>query len=127
MRAAANRDDAQGLRASRSRTTPIRAGIAIRLSMARACEIAICLRDNFEDASDKLGIAKAAMCVRAVSIKGIRAASIAVSSSTSPIGAFQSGTAPPQFLATMVSERCARLPMSLARSAFMRATIASCE
>jgi hypothetical protein len=36
-----------------------------------------------------------------------------------------SGTLPSQFLAIIDSERCARLPRSLARSALMRLTIAS--
>src|SRR5258707_775270 len=57
------------------------------------------------------GIEKAAACAR-------MAWSLA-------LGAPGAGRIPPKFFATMVSERWARLPRSLARSALIRATMAS--
>jgi hypothetical protein len=49
----------------------------------------------------------------------------ASSSSSSAVNSTGSGTIPSRFLATIDSERCARLPSSLARSALIRPMIAS--
>ena len=89
-------------------------------------EIAVRFGDDLEHGAEIEWSAKARMCRRASPISASARARIARSAAAGSASR-QSGTAPPQFLAIIDSERCARLPRSLARSAFMRWTIASCE
>ncbi|MNL74153.1 hypothetical protein D3C87_1997270 [compost metagenome] len=73
-------------------------------------------------AATALWIACSAISARHVAIIASAVASIALSASVSGPG---EGTLPSQFLAIIDSEREARLPIPLARSALMRVAIAS--
>ncbi|SKW64322.1 Uncharacterised protein [Mycobacteroides abscessus subsp. abscessus] len=68
-------------------------------------------------ASSARCMAGTSKCVRACSSSVSAAARSSVSSGANSPG---SGTIPPRFLATIDSDRCARLPSSLARSALIR-------